>query len=111
MARKVYQAHLGFYDTVIAAPSQASALAAWGSRQNLFRIGVAHVSDDPEAIKAAMAKPGVVLRRPFGSSLPFSQQSPLPALEDEATAQSAPDTVPKRKARNSAPKRRAQTSS
>ena len=78
--RKVYQAHLGFYDTVIAAPSQASALAAWGSSQNLFRIGLAKLADDPKAIEAALAKPGMVLRRPAGSTVPFSEHPPLPKI-------------------------------
>jgi hypothetical protein len=33
---KAYQAQIGFYDTVVAAPSQAAALRVWGVRQNLF---------------------------------------------------------------------------
>ncbi len=38
---KAFQAPLGFFDTVVAAPSQGAALKAWGSRQNLFRDGQA----------------------------------------------------------------------
>ena len=83
--RKVYQAHLGFYDTIIAAPSQTSALAAWGSSQNLFRIGLAKLADDPKAIEAALAKPGIVLRRPAGSTVPFSEHPPLPKIPNIAT--------------------------
>ena len=78
--RKVYQAHLGLYDTIVAAPSQTSALAAWGSSQNLFRIGLAKVAEDPKAIAAALAKPGMVLRRPAGSTVPFSEYPPLPKI-------------------------------
>jgi colicin import membrane protein len=78
--RKVFQAHLGFYDTVVAAPSQASALAAWGSRQNLFHMGMARVTEDFEAVAAAMAEPGVVLRRPYGSKVPYSRTPPLPEI-------------------------------
>jgi hypothetical protein len=84
MARKVFQARLGFYDTIVAAPSQTSALAAWGSKQDLFQIGLAKQVDDPEAIKAAMAKPGIVLRRPYGSSVPFSENRPLPKVPSKA---------------------------
>src|ERR1700716_573455 len=82
MARhlKVFGAHLGFYDTAVAAPSQAAALKAWGSRQNLFREGVASETKDPQAVTAALAKPGVVLRRPVGSNAAFSENPGLPQI-------------------------------
>ena len=38
---KVFQAQFGFYDTIVAAPSQAAALRAWGVNQNLFASGEA----------------------------------------------------------------------
>ena len=79
---KVFQAHLGFYDTAVAAPSRAAALKAWGSRQNLFREGVASETKDPQAVTAALAKPGVVLRRPVGSNAPFSENPGLPQIPD-----------------------------
>ena len=75
---KTFQAHLGFFDTIVAAPSQKAALEAWGSRQNLFRDGTAKPATDPDAIAAAMAHPGVVLKRLAGSKDPFSEQPPLP---------------------------------
>src|SRR5689334_17462813 len=77
---KVFQAHLGFYDTVVAAPSRAAALKAWGSRQNLFRDGSASETKDVQAVTAALAKPGVVLRRPAGSNAPFSENPGLPRI-------------------------------
>jgi hypothetical protein len=77
---KVFRAHLGFYDTAVAAPSRAAALKAWGSRQNLFREGVASETKDPQAVTAALAKPGVVLRRPVGSNAPFSENPGLPQI-------------------------------
>jgi len=61
-SRKVYEAHLGFYDTVVAAFSQKSALAAWGSSTDLFRMGIARITTDPAKVKAALAKPDLVLR-------------------------------------------------
>ena len=76
--RKVYEAHLGFYDTVVAAFSQKAALAAWGSSTDLFRMGIARITDDPAKVKAALAKPGLVLRRPVGSDIAFSENPPLP---------------------------------
>src|SRR5258708_19649871 len=77
---KVFRAHLGFYDTAVAAPSRAAALKAWGSRQNLFREGVASETKDPQAVSAALAKPGVVLRRPVGSNAPFNENPGLPQI-------------------------------
>lgn len=77
-SRKVYEAHLGFYDTVVAAFSQKSALAAWGSTADLFHMGIARVTTDTDKVKAAMAKPGIVLRRPAGTSIAFSENPPLP---------------------------------
>lgn len=81
---KVFQAHLGFFDTVVAAPSQKAALDAWGSSQNLFRDGAASVAADPQAIKAALQKPGVVLKRLVGSGAEFVEQPPLPASASSA---------------------------
>jgi hypothetical protein len=80
-ALKVFQAHLGFFDTVVAAPSKKAALEAWGSRQDLFHTGLASVAADKGAIAAALAKPGVVLKRPAGSSDPFTAEPRLPTIK------------------------------
>lgn len=72
---KVFQAHLGFYDTVVAAPSQKAALEAWGSGKAEFAKGFARVTNDPVAVEAALANPGMVLRRPFGGSGSFKRDS------------------------------------
>ncbi|WP_375778583.1 cell envelope biogenesis protein TolA [Bradyrhizobium sp. ma5] len=80
MARKLktYQTSLGFFDLAIAAPSMKAALEAWGADSNLFHQGAAKESDDPDVIGPAMAKPGVVLRRPVGTDRPFSEHAELP---------------------------------
>jgi hypothetical protein len=80
MARKLktYQTSLGFFDLAMAAPSMKAALEAWGADSNLFHQGAAKESDDPDVIAAAMAKPGVVLRRPVGSDGSFSEHAELP---------------------------------
>lgn len=80
MARKLktYQTSLGFFDLAIAAPSMKAALEAWGADSNLFHQGAAKESDDPAVISAAMAKPGVVLRRPVGSAGSFGEHAELP---------------------------------
>ena len=54
MARKLktYQTSLGFFDQAIAASSMKAALEAWGADSNLFHLGAAKESDDPDVIAA-----------------------------------------------------------
>jgi hypothetical protein len=80
MARKLktYQTSLGFFEQAIAAPSMKAALEAWGADSNLFHQGAAKESHDPDVIAATIAKPGVVLKRPVGSSGPFKEHAELP---------------------------------
>src|SRR5438045_1623573 len=68
---KVFEAQFGFYDTVVAAPSQAAALRAWGTHQNLFASGDARLTTDEGAVRAALAHPEIPLRRALGSNDPF----------------------------------------
>lgn len=75
---KTYETSLGFFDLAIAAPSMKAALEAWGSVSNLFHQGVAKESTDPDIIATTMSKPGVVLRRPVGSTDPFKEHADLP---------------------------------
>jgi len=79
---KVYAAQFGFHDSVVAARNQAAALEAWGTRQNLFAEGRAKVTDDPDAIAAALAHPEVPLRRAVGSKDAFSLEPGLPQVPD-----------------------------
>lgn len=81
MARplKVFRAHLGFYDTIIAAPSQKAAATAWGANAREFAQGFASVTKDVKAVEAALAQPGVVLRRPAGSHGAFKAEPDKPA--------------------------------
>ena len=80
MARKLktYTTSAGFFDLAVAAPSMKAALEAWGSKNNLFQHGFAKVSEDPKIVAATMAHPGVVLRRPVGSTGAFSEHAQLP---------------------------------
>jgi type IV secretory pathway VirB10-like protein len=95
---KVFQAQFGFYDTVVAAPSQAAALRAWGVNQNLFASGQAKATTDKAAITAATANPETPLRRAVGSSDPFElQPSSLPKIPDSksgAKSKPAPPAKP-----------------
>jgi colicin import membrane protein len=75
---KVYQTSQGFFDLAIAAPSMKAALEAWGANSNLFHQGFAREVSDQATIKAALAKPGIVLKRPVGTSEPFGETAHLP---------------------------------
>lgn len=80
---KVFQAQIGFYDTVVAAPSMPAALRAWGVRQDLFASGQARVTDDAQAVAAALASPETPLRRAVGTSDPFElNPTGLPTIPD-----------------------------
>ncbi|MGJ5181841.1 cell envelope biogenesis protein TolA [Bradyrhizobium oligotrophicum] len=96
---KTYQTSLGFYDLAIAAPSMKAALEAWGAGSNLFHQGVAKETEDPDVVAATMAKPGVVLKRPAGSSGRFAEQAGMPDLDDDSSgAKRRRRLEPKRKA-------------
>ena len=75
MARKLktFLTSLGFFDQAVAAPSMKAALEAWGADSNLFHQGFAREVDDPAIVEATMARPGIVLKRPIGSSGPFRE--------------------------------------
>jgi hypothetical protein len=80
---KVFQAQFGFFDTVVAAPSQAAALRAWGTHRNLFATGHAKLATDEAAIAAALEHPGILLRRAIGSNDPFAlKPASLPKIPD-----------------------------
>jgi hypothetical protein len=81
---KVFRTATGFDDAYVAAPSQKAALAAWGSKHDLFARGVAEIVDDPELIKEPLAQPGVVIRRSRGNA-------------EEQLAALGPDLVAKRR--------------
>jgi colicin import membrane protein len=92
MARKLktFTTSAGFFDLAVAAPSMKAALEAWGSKNNLFQHGFAKVSEDPKIVAATMAHPGVVLRRPVGSTGTFSEHAQLPTDLPVGKAKHAP---------------------
>jgi hypothetical protein len=98
---KIYQTSLGFFDLAIAAPSMKAALDAWGADSNLFHQGAAKESEDPAVVAATMAAPGVVLKRPVGSSGPFKEHAELP---NDLAGDDGP-RKPRRKRANSKPER------
>jgi hypothetical protein len=98
----VFQTKLGFYETVVAAPSQPAALRAWGVHQNLFASGQAAIAEDAEAVKAALAHPETPLRRAIGSNDAFAlEPTSLPKVPDapKGKALAPPKSEAKPKAR------------
>ena len=80
---KVFQAQFGFFDTILAAPSQAAALRAWGTHRNLFATGHAKLAADEAVIAAALEHPGTLLRRAVGSNDPYAlEPASLPKIPD-----------------------------
>jgi colicin import membrane protein len=93
MARKlkVYRTSAGgFFELAVAAPSMKAAAEAWGSAPDIFRRGYAEQTDDPKVVEAAMASPGVVLRRPVGSHGEFSEHAALPKVPEGNRKRSEP---------------------
>ena len=79
---KTFTTEQGFFELAVAAPSRAAALRAWGMKHDLFGQGLARESQDNNVIAAALARPGIVLRRPLGSKGPFRVESDLPVVKN-----------------------------
>jgi len=93
---KVFVTSDGLTDFIVATSSKAKALAAWGTRQDLFKEGLAREVDDPELVGAAVAQPGEVLRRPAGSrealaKLKSAKPPPKPAGPSRAALKKVAD--------------------
>jgi hypothetical protein len=93
---KVFRAQIGFFETVVAAPSRPKALEIWGTHQDLFAQGEAtELERSDPAAKAALDAPGQALTRPLGSKGAF-----------KPGAEGAPDLpAPKGKAKTPPPDR------
>jgi hypothetical protein len=95
---KTYITNLGFFELALAAPSMKAALEAWGMGHNVFHQGFARETHDAKIVAAAMAKPGVVLRRPVGTKGAFTENAALP--KQLWTATKAGPAKPKMKAKS-----------
>lgn len=104
---KVFKTHIGFYDLVVAAPSMKAAAEAWRASPRLFGQGFAAPTNDDDAVTAALAQPGVVLKRPHGKAgaykaEPDALKAPRPKASDKAAARKAAQA---RRAQEAAEKR------
>jgi len=75
---KTYITNLGFFELALAAPSMKAALEVWGMGHDAFRQGFAKETHDAKTVASAMAKPGIVLRRPVGTKGEFKENAELP---------------------------------
>jgi hypothetical protein len=64
---KVFRTPIGFHDAYVAAPSQKSALEAWGSDANLFARGLAEIVTDEALMLEPLEHPGEIIKRLRGS--------------------------------------------
>jgi colicin import membrane protein len=116
---KVFRTSMGFFELAIAAPSMKAAADAWGTDPDIFRRGFAEQTEDKKIIEAAMAAPGVVLRRPVGSDGVFGEKAALPDAPaakkqpaprpDKIATRSRPDPRRADKAREAAAREREET--
>ena len=93
---KVFRTSTGFHDAYVAAPSRKAALAAWGADADLFARGVAEEVTDPKLAKAALARPGEVIRLSRGDL--SAQLRALPPRPRKKAARSPPAVEKPRKA-------------
>jgi hypothetical protein len=104
---KVFRTSTGFHDAYVAAPSRKAALAAWGADADLFARGVADEVTDPKLAKAALARPGQVIRLSRGDlsaqlkALPprmkaKTKSEPVPAAAEKPSKVAKPKPPPKR---------------
>lgn len=101
---KVFRTSTGFHDAYVAAPSRKAALAAWGADADLFARGVAEEVSDPKLAKAALARPGEVIRLSRGDlsaqlkALPPRKKKarPAPEVEEKPRKSAEPKPPPKR---------------
>jgi hypothetical protein len=94
---KTFVTSVGFFDLAVAAPSMKAALEAWGFGHNAFQQGFASETHDAQIIAAAMAKPGIVLRRPVGTAEPFREGAELPRGFSIPEIGKVPKSAPKSK--------------
>ena len=90
---KVFKTPIGFHDAYVAAPSRKAALEAWGAGTDLFSAGIAELATgDNEATKAALARPGEVVRvRRTGGK----EEKGGPRIKPGATRKAKPKRKPK----------------
>lgn len=94
---KVFCTPVGFYNAVVAVPSQKAALEAWGTTTNLFASGNASVVEDPALQAEALAHPGEVLKKPRGDVEAMLGPEPPKRVARQQTRRAAEKPKPRPK--------------
>lgn len=108
---KVFRTSTGFQDAYVAASSRKVALEAWGSSKDLFAGGLAEQVEDPRLTKAALAKPGAVIRVSRGTTAQHlaaagrKKVSAKPRVVDEPAVDASLEPSPEPVQRSPKPKR------
>lgn len=96
---KVFCATNGLTRSLVAVSSKAKALEAWGSKQDLFKEGLAAEVTDPAQIAAALARPGeVVTQSALGTGALEAALASLPRAGKEKAAKAEPKWGPSKEA-------------
>jgi hypothetical protein len=103
-ALKVFKTHIGFYDLLVAAPSMKAAAQAWEADVRLFAQGFAAVTRDAVEMKAALAEPGTVLRKPHGQKGEWQEQ-PAAVAAPKLSKAKKKEAAADRKAKDAAAKK------
>jgi hypothetical protein len=78
---KVFRTRIGFQDWVVAASSQQAALKAWDVSANLFAAGQTERTDEPAAVKLALANLGKAVAAPNSGKRAKAKQAPRVAAK------------------------------
>ena len=103
---KVFRTSTGFHDAYVAAPSRKAALAAWGADADLFARGVAEEVSDKKMAKAALERPGEVIRLSRGDLA--AQLKALGPRKKKTVPSAEAPTKPRKLAKSKPPPKRDQ---
>ena len=96
---KVFCATNGLTRSLVAVSSKAKALEAWGTKQDLFKEGLAEEVTDPAQMEAALARPGeVVTQSALDAGALRAALAAMPALKTGKPAKPEAKRGPSREA-------------
>jgi hypothetical protein len=96
---KVFSATNGLTRSLVAVSSKAKALEAWGTKQDLFKEGLAEEVTDPAQMAAALARPGeVVTQSALGAGALEAALASLPKPKKTKAAKIEPKRGPSKEA-------------
>lgn len=96
---RVFSATNGLTRSLVAVSSKAKALEAWGTKQDLFKEGLAEEVTDPALMEAALALPGqVVTQSALGAGAVEAALAALPKAKKGKAGRPEAKTSPSKEA-------------